>query len=264
MAGANKNFVLGKGRFYFERFAAGATTGAGEEYIAQTREGAFSVSSETLEHYDADEGLNVLDEQVTTQVDVTGNFSVENITLDVLSKFLLADGATSVAVTSATGATSTFNNVKRGRYFQLGKSTALPQGARNVSNVSIALASVPGTPLTNTNNVNWEVDAALGRVFLKADSPAIADDDDIIVTFDVASGTREIVVSKDQQLRGALRFISANPVGGQRDFYFPLVNLSPDGDFALKGEDWQTVSFNFTALKLDATTERVYIDGRSV
>ena len=262
MAGANKNYVLGKGRFYFEPFLNGTTTGAGEKYIAQTKEGSFSVKADTLDHYDADEGLNVLDEQVTTKVDVTGKFMTENITLDVLADFLLANGVNATVITAATAATSNFVDVKLGRYFQLGKSAALPQGARNVSNVSVKV-NASTTALANTGNQSFTVDAALGRIFVPANAVGIVDGDDLTVTFDVAAGTREIVVSKDQQLRGALRFVSANPVGGQRDFYFPLVNLSPEGDMNLKGSDWQSVGFNFTALKLDANTERVYIDGRA-
>lgn len=262
MAGANKNYVLGKGRFYFEAFAPGASTGAGEELIAQTREGNFSIKSDVLDHYDADEGLNVLDEQVTTKVDVTGKFTTENITLDVMAKFLLANGVDTVTVTAATAATTTYTDVKLGRYFQLGKSSALPQGVRNVSNVTVKV-NASSTALANTGNQSFTVDAALGRIFVPANAVGIVDGDDLLITYDVAAGTRQMVVSKDQQLRGALRFVSANPVGGQRDFYFPLVNLSPDGDFTLKGEDWQAVGFNFTALKLDATTERVYIDGRA-
>lgn len=262
MAGANKNYTLGKGRFYFEPFLNGATTGAGEKYVAQTKEGSFSVAAETLDHYDADEGLNVLDEQVTTKVDVKGKFTTEDITLENLADFLLASGVSSTTITSATGATSNFTDVVLGRYLQLGKSTALPQGARNVSNVTIKVNGSP-TAITNVGNVNFTVDAALGRVYIQPTASAIAAGDDLLVTFDVASGTREIVVSKDQQLRGALRFISANPVGGQRDFYFPLVNLAPSGDMNLKGTDWQSIGFEFTALKLDALTERVYIDGRA-
>lgn len=262
MAGANKNYVLGKGRFFFEPFLPGASSGAGEKYVAQTKEGSFTVSADTLDHYDADEGLNVLDDQLTTKVDVAGKFAAENITLDVMADFLLANGITSTTITSGTGVTSAFTDVQLGRYLQLGKTATMPQGARNITNPSIVVNGAGG-PLANVDNVNYTVDLALARVYLQPGATGIAAGDDLVVTFDQSADVRETVISKDQQLRGALRFISANPTGGQRDYYFPLVNLSPDGDFNLKGSDWQSVSFKFTALKLNALTERVYIDGRA-
>jgi hypothetical protein len=262
MSGLNKNFVLSKGKIYFEQFVNGASAGEGEEYFAQTKSGTCNVASETLDHYDADEGLNVLDEQITTKVDVTGKFETENITLAVLAKFFLSDGVSSLAVTSATGTTETFT-CKKGRFYQLGKTDSTPSGARNVTITQIALASAPSVALSNTNNAIYTADVALGRIYINPTETAIDEDEDFIVTYNVASGTRDVVVSKDQQIRGALRFISANPVGGQRDFFWPLVNLSPDGDVNLKGgTEWQSLPFKFTALKLGAL-ERLYIDGRA-
>lgn len=268
MAGQDKNFVLSKGRFYFEQFVETngvyASAGKGEAYIAQTKEGKINVKSETLDHYDADEGLNVLDEQITTKVDVTGSLMTENITMDVISKFFLANGVTDTAITAASNLSETFTAVP-GNYYQLGKSASLPQGARNVTAVTVELTSAPGSAIANANNANYEVDLVTGRLHIKSDSAVLTDGTSFVVKYSVSAGTRSIVVSKDQQIRGALRFVSANPVGGQRDFYMPLVNLSPDGDISLKGgTDWQGIGFKFTALKLNSATERLYVDGRAV
>jgi len=59
----------------------------------------------------------------------------------------------------------------------------------------------------------------------------------------------------------ALRFISTNPRGPRRDVYIPKITLSPNGDWALKGDDWQTLGFN---LKIGKNTGQsaIYIDGR--
>jgi hypothetical protein len=37
------------------------------------------------------------------------------------------------------------------------------------------------------------------------------------------------------------------------------VQISPDGDFALKGDDWQAMTFSVEVLKLNDSTERQYI-----
>ena len=70
-------------------------------------------------------------------------------------------------------------------------------------------------------------------------------------------------IERGSQATGALRFISSNPTGIQRDYYFPYVKISSDGDYALKGDDWQSMGFTFEALKLPGR-ERVYIDIRAV
>lgn len=254
---ADKNLVRGKGKLYFNPFLVGTNTPTGELYLAQSRELSYTVAGETLDHYDADEGMNVLDEQVQTKVDITGKATVEHISLENLALFLQASGVTTTTVTSGTALTDTFT-VKRGRYYQLGATNSNPVGARNVTVTGITIASVA---VNNANNVNYLVDGPLGRVFIAADAPGIADDAVITVTYNVAAGTVKSVISKDQQIRGALRFISLNPVGDQKDYFFPYVNMQPDGDYALKGEDWQVMGFNFTALKL-GTQERVYVTAR--
>lgn len=258
------NPVLGKGRVYFEQFAAGTTQGAGELYLMQTTEFNYNSASETLDYYDADEGLNVLVEQVTTKVDLTGKMVSRHISLEHVGLFLLSDGVQSTTVTSATAVTNAFTGVKRGRYLQLGKSAGTPQGVRGATVTGIALTSTPGTPITGTGNwVQTADDIALGRVYIEDASVGIADNANITVTYNVAAGSRSTVISKDQQIRGALRFVSDNPRGDQKDFYFPMVNISPDGDFNLKGDDWQEISWSFTALKRDSATERLYVDGRA-
>jgi hypothetical protein len=67
----------------------------------------------------------------------------------------------------------------------------------------------------------------------------------------------------NSQVEGALFFEATNPVGLRFDYTFPYVQLSPDGDFQLKGDEWQQLSFTFEALKLNDTTETVYINGRA-
>ena len=86
----------------------------------------------------------------------------------------------------------------------------------------------------------------------------------LTIEYDIEAGTRKTVIGKGVQLAGALRFISANPIGTQKDYYWPYVKLSPNGDFNLKGDEWQQIPFTFEVLKKDATTARVYIEERTV
>lgn len=252
----SNNIVLGKGKLYFNPFATGTTTPTGEIYLAQSRELSYSAKADTLDHYDADEGMNVLDEQVQTKVDLTGKTTVEHISMENLALFLQANGVTTVTTTAGTALTETVA-VKRGRFYQLGVSDTNPVGVTGVTNVS---AKKGGTAVTQSGN--YTVDLALGRIYIEAAATGIADNDSLTLQYDVAAASKQMVVSKDQQIRGSLRFISANPVGEQKDYFFPYVNMQPDGDYALKGDAWQTMGFAFTALK-KGTLERVYITSRS-
>jgi len=260
MAGVNQNLTLGKGKVYFEPFDPGTTVGHGEIYLAQTTEFGYSVAAEQLDGYDADEGINVLLEQVLTQVDVTGSLQTQDISMEKINLFLLGAGVQTKTVVSATGSTQTLTDVRLGRYYQLGVSSGSPAG---LPKLTVTAVTKGGTAVPATANwVQTAEDIELGRIFILPNAAAVLADDELVVTFNVAASTREAVVSKDQQIRGALRFVSSNPAGANRNYYFPLVNMSPDGDYALKGSEWQSMGFRFTALKRDSATERVYVDGR--
>lgn len=69
------------------------------------------------------------------------------------------------------------------------------------------------------------------------------------------------IIGSSQALYGALFFESDNPVGTNANFWFPYVNLSPNGNYALIGDTWQTLSFTAEALKRDNLTQRSYTYG---
>lgn len=267
MATPGKDYVVGKGRLYFELFPTGTKSGNGELYFGNTPELSTTADSETLDHYDADAGLNVKDESITIENNVTGAFVTDNISPENVALFFSGD-LTSATVAAATALEEEFV-AKRGRFIQLGTSEATPSGVRKVVNVVVAkLTPAPdpedppvSTPITPAGNL--DIDLELGRVFIEPDAPDLADDDEIKITYDIEASTREVIVGKGTEIRGALRFISNNPVGTQKDYYWPYVKLTPNGDFALKGDEWQQIPFSFEVLKKDDQTERVYVDVRT-
>ncbi len=257
MATEGKDYVIGKGKVYFDPFLPGTKTLTGERYLGNTPELSTTSDQETLDHYDADGGLNVKDESVIIESNVTGSLVTDNIDIDNIAAFFGGD-VESVVVAGATGLSETFV-AKKGRWLQLGTSTANPSGVREVTNVVIEIAGVAVVMLNN-----YEVDLDMGRIYIEPDAPGVTNGAVLTIEYDVVAGTRKTVVGKGTQLAGALRFISANPIGSQKDFYWPSVKLSPNGDFNLKGDEWQQIPFTFEVLKKDATTERVYIDERTV
>lgn len=257
-----KNYTLGRGRVFFDAFAAGTKTTTGERYLGNTPAFNFASESEELEHYDSDDGIRVKDDSVILQLDRSASFTTDNVSAENLSLWLLGD-QNALVQAAAPGSTSTLTGVKKSHYYQLGRTTGNPAGVREISNVSVT-DDDPTPNVISTDN--YTVDLTLGRVYIKDDAPDIVDGTtNLIVTYDVAASTRsQIITASTGLLEGAMRFISTNPKGTQRDYFMPYVQIRPDGDFALKGDDWQQISFNVEILKLDDTTEALYADGRAV
>ena len=138
----------------------------------------------------------------------------------------------------------------------LGVTAGNPQGARGVSAVVVEVGAS-----TKTLGTDYEVDAVSGGIFIPAGS-TIVTGDDVIVTYNSAANTRERMVSSGTQVKGELKMIAYNPEGTQKDILCPSVTIAPNGDLALKGEDWLTASFSLEVLAKSATVAAVYIDGR--
>lgn len=265
-----KNYTLGRGRLFFDRFtpaqvSAGITAttrGEGERYFGNTPEFSMTSEEETLDHFDSDGGIRVKDDSVSLQLNRTGAFTTDNIDAGNLALMFLADGVNTVTQTAATAATFTITAAKRGMFYQIGATQSLPAGVRNISNVTVRKGAGFVTTVAATNN--WQIDEDLGRIYVLPGSADILDNTDIQVTYDMAASTREQIISKSTAIYGALRFVSDNPKGRNRDFYMPLVKLAPDGDFSLKGDDWQAMSFSFEVLRKASNIEGIYIDGRGV
>lgn len=266
MAGPGKDYVIGKGRLYFDAMPPGSKIGIGERYLGNTPELTMSREQETLDHIDADEGLNVKDESITISNDMAGTFSTDNIDPANVAMWFGGDLERGVILAGTDIAEPDFQ-AARGRTYQLGKTADHPSGTRGIKEVAISIVT-PGatpedppvvTPLPALEG-NVDIDLERGRIYIETDAPDIDDNDVLRVTYDQEAGTREIIIAKGQQVRGALRFLATNPVGSRKDYYWPYVTITANGDYALKGDEWQTMSFNFEVLKLDNTTERAYID----
>jgi hypothetical protein len=126
-----------------------------------------------------------------------------------------------------------------------------------VSGATLAGGSASGV-IAATDN--FTVDVANGRIELVEVPADITDGDTVEVTYDVSVGERTIVVDEENQVEGRLRFIADNPRGTNKNYFWPRVKLSPSGEFALKGETWQTMTMNMEILQPEqAGWKRVYI-----
>lgn len=253
------NLVLGRGELYFDPFLSGTTTKTGERYIGNTTEININVESDKLDHFSSDRGIREKDRSVILELRRQGSFTTDNMATENLAMFLLGDVST-VTQTAGSVTAEGIPDVIKGRYYQIGVSSGNPQGVRGVSAVAVkkgATALVLGT--------DYSLDVTLGRIKILDGSSTVANGDDLTVDYTRASNARtRVTTGASAEIKGALRYISYNPEGEQRDLYLPYALITPNGDLAMKGEEWQQASFNIEIQKLDANTAAIYVDGRPV
>jgi hypothetical protein len=252
---ADPNYVVGRGKLYFRKFLTGTRTlePGGARYLGNSPELTLSQDEEKLDHYNSDRGIRVKDASVSLQNDSSGAFSLDDIQPENLALWFRGDVETNVIAGGAV-ADEAHGDVVRGTYLQLGLTAGNPIGARNVSAVTV---SDGGGAITMAGN--YEVDAVTGRIYILENAADLADGDDLTIDYTAAAGTEELVIAKGKTIEGRLEFFADNAAGANRDYIWPCVQISPDGDFSLKGDDWQQVEFALEILKLNDSTERQYI-----
>jgi len=252
------NYTLGRGELYFNQFKPGTMSGIGERYFGNTPEISISIESETLDHYNSDRGVREKDDSVILETSRTMTFTTDHVSPHNLALFYLGS-VDALTVTGATGEEETFEDVTPGLFYQLGVTQANPTGARIVSNVVVTDDS--GTPTTFVAGTDYMLNAELGRIEI-LEGGNITKGTNIVVTYDVAASTREVVISGASAIEGSLRYVAQNPKGKNIDYYFPYVKISPNGDFALKGDEWQQIPFTVEILRRPGF-EAIYATSRA-
>lgn len=255
------NYVLGRGKLFFDQFAPGTTTRTGERYIGNTPAFNLTTESETLDHFNSDEGINVKDDSVTLQTNRTGSFTADDIDVDNIALFFNATKSTVTQTATPVTDEQISTGIVEGRYYQLGIPLN-PAGVRGVGSVTIASGADAGSASSLTLNTHYTLDAALGRIYIIPGS-GVNTAHNLYADYTPTANSREqLTVTSGATVEGALRFIAFNAKGTNRDYYFPKVTLSPNGDYALKGDEWQQMEFTMEALQLNDSTATMYIDGR--
>lgn len=252
------NYTLGRGELHFGQFKPGTMVPRAERYLGNSPELSYTASQESLDHWNSDRGVKVKDASVVLQQDYTGAMSLDSIDKPNLAYFFLGDVIT-LTTAMRTVVAEPHSGVELGASFQLGTSAADPAGVRQVSVVTVANATVPlNVPVAG---VDYVVDPVRGRITIMEGSTKLSAGDDITVGYTVDASTRDQVITKGQTIEGALRYLANNPAGADIDFFMPHVKLTPNGDFNIKGDDWQVLAFNVEILKKGAL-EAIYADGQ--
>jgi hypothetical protein len=255
----SNNYTLGRGEIWFARFASGYVPG-GFRYIGNTPEVNLTIESETLDHYNSDAGIREKDDSVPLEVNRTGSLVTDNVDPENVALFFF--GTASTETTSAsTGNTFEIAGVELDRAYMIGATTGNPAGVFGLDEGGTNTVEIDGGA-TLVEDTDYTIDYANGMItFLSGGT--VAADDDVTVTYDLAANTRSRVISGSDPVEGAMIYRTVNPKGEDCTFYFPYVKISPNGDYALKGDEWQQIPMSLEVLKL-TSAEAIYRDGDPV
>jgi hypothetical protein len=131
-----RDYVIGRGKLYFDKFIPGTTTPTGERYLGNSPSVNVTSTYQDLPHYTSDYAVREMDDNFTLQTDRAGTFTVDNASIENVG-LLFGSDATPESVTAATAQTATLTDVKLGYYYQIGTSVDTPDGVTNVTNVTV-------------------------------------------------------------------------------------------------------------------------------
>lgn len=254
------NYTLGRGKVYFARYATGTNTPDGFRYIGNTPEMSLTIESEELDHYSSDEGIREKDDSVPLEVNRTGSLTTDNISPANVALFFFGEAST-VTQAAVASQTETLSTIKAGHSYVLGYSTSNPTGYRGIDETGFSVEVSGGSALVL--DTDYEMDYDNGIITFLEGSLLAVDDEDIDVTFAVAASARDRVISGSEPVEGAMMYVTKNPKGEDSTFFMPYVKVTPNGDYALKGDEWQQIPMSLEILKLTGQ-EAIYRDNTPV
>ena len=267
------DLIVGRGRLYFNRRKNGVYLG--ERYLGNTTELSLSSSVDKLDHYSSDHGFKDKDKTVNIENSRSGSFTTDIISVENVALWFGGDYSRTL-FSAQNDVVEVVNNgapVSKGFIYQLGVTAAAPQGQGGIDGSSFSIgyadantaisagtgdiSSIPGVTVLST--ANYELDADRGMLYIEEDAPDVSGEVKLVVKYNRKASSGDVIISGDEIIEGSLRFISDNPTGVQKNYFIPLITISADGDYALKGDDWQTLGFTFDVLKKDAITAPITI-----
>ena len=251
-----RNYTLGRGKVHFSRFKTGTTIPAGFYYIGNTPEFSLNIESQTLDHYSSDEGIREKDDSVPLEVNRSGSLTTDNIDPKNVALFFFGDDSI-VTQTVVASAVETLSDVHAGHSYKLGVTTGNPAGYFGINATGFAVAVGATAAVVD---VDYTVNLDTGIITFIEGSTVIVEGADVDVTYAVRASTRDRVISGSEPVEGAMMYVTQNPKGTDCVYYLPYVKVTPNGDYALKGDEWQTIPLSLEVLK-PATGEAIYRDG---
>lgn len=212
---------------------------------------SYSLTVTTLEHKNSRDKLKKTDKEVTTEITAEGSVNLDTLHPENIRIFLLGE---SVEEESQVAAATQSNDAFVANAAQIGKWKYIADdesGFGNftiVDNLSNIVVQNTLETVTYTPEIDYFVDARSGLIMILAGG-SITPGDTLHIDYDVGARTRyKIGAGKLSVIERHMRFIS-NPASGSVIDVQGYVNLRPEGEFSLVGDDWTSFAINFKFLE---------------
>lgn len=250
------DYNLGRGKVYF---ATLDSDGKPEAYrdLGNAPEFSISVETETLEHQSSRQGLKVTDKEVLVSQKISLSLTLDEINFDNLASLLSGETDShtnslgSAAVTDVTiSPTVAEGGLVQGRWYDIVDSSGnRVYDIAEVADVSVEDSSAGAAAI----NDDYLVDLKMGRIFVVTGSTVLTAGEEVVVSVatdaTVADTVDEVKALTKTSVTGALKFIAENPAANDQktEYQFHKVSLKAEGDFALIGDEFSTMSFTAVA-----------------
>lgn len=262
------NRVLGRGEVHFAPFNNTENqTPDGFRYLGNSPAFGMTTATQMLDHFNMDHGIKQRDQSIPLEITRTATLELDNIDFANLAYLFFGISEEIVTAGGSVGP-ETVNNgigVTPGLEYYVGVTAQTPFGAGELTwhsgSTGPYLLLKDAVPTTYTEGTDYTVDIAKGS-FTIVIGGAIAADTVLNVAYKTAANTIVQTISGATPLEGQIRFKADNPAGANIDYLFTWVKLTPDGEFALKGETWMTMKFKIEILlPTDGIREAMYANG---
>lgn len=249
-------YILGAGRIFLREHDDADMPKGQRFYAAETADLVVNITSEEVVLNGVDSAVAQVLERVRTSITRTGRTSFRQISDRTLKTFWAATQATQ-SESADTGISEAHSVSELGVQIQLGmKTTGAPAwGYRHITITSIVRTSDSEPLVLDTDYV---VDTDKGQIKILTTSTvlsaaAVGSPVGITVTFNVAAYTQSYLETSASQAASRIYemwFEADNTRGPNKDYYFPRVDLGPEGDLALKSRtEFQMIPVSFMILE---------------
>jgi hypothetical protein len=271
MAGitSHANRVLGRGEVHFAPFAdSEAQIAGGFRYLGNSPMFGMTTATQMLEHFSMDHGIKQRDQSIPLEITRTATLELDNIDFANLAYLFFGDSSEVVTVGGSVAGENVNNGagVTLGLEYYLGVTAQSPFGAGALtfhtgSSAPYTVVTNVGASTTYVEGTDYAVDIVRGTI-TPLIGGAITAGEALLANYKTTGGTVVQTISGSTPLEGQIRYLADNPAGANIDYLFTWVKLTPDGEFALKGDTWQVIKFKIEILlPTDGVRQAMYANG---
>lgn len=230
--------IIGRGKVFFDPVDPDTGLNTGEIYIGNTTTVTIDRTIEYTERRRSFSGLKIKTEKVATADAQMVSFITDNMNLAALGLWMGGDFIGSV-LDMDSGRSETFTATP-GEFYQLGLDIRPQLGVRNVWALVVLDGSMTPIEGLYIDEDNGRFGIPRGRTDLSG----------MVMTaqYEIKYSRGVVSVIDRKPIKGALRYVSDNLYGEDRNYYWPSVLLCPKDQLKLKDDGWMTLSFEADVL----------------